>query len=111
MLTGAPLGSGESHILFGGGGVSASPEISQTTGPISKIPTPFNSPVRETSEHGVKFDLEVTDDVTGQVKIRMLDFSGLETSASTISILSASKANESEWRVSLTFVRIISCGS
>ena len=41
--------------------------------------------MRELSEHGVKFDLEVTDDVTGQVKVKMFDFSGLVTSASTIS--------------------------
>ena len=29
--------------------------------PISKIPTPLDSPVRELSKYGVKFDLEVTD--------------------------------------------------
>ena len=40
-----------------------------------------------------KFDPEVTDDVTGQVKVRIFDFSGLVTSASKISILSANKAN------------------
>ena len=50
--------------------------ISQTTGPISKIQTPFDSPVRELSKRDVKFDLDVTDDVTGQVKVRMFDFSG-----------------------------------
>ena len=38
-----------------------------------------------------------------------VDFSGLVTSASTISMLSANKANESAWIVSLTFVSIISC--
>ena len=36
-----------------------------------------------------KFDLEVTDDVTGQVKVRIFDFSGLVTSVSKISMLSA----------------------
>ena len=56
-----------------------------------------------------KFDPEVTDDVTGQVKVRMFDFSGLMTSASKISILNANKANESAWIVSLTSVSIISC--
>ena len=40
--------------------------ISKTTGPITKIQTPFDSPVRELSKHGVKFDLDVTDDATGQ---------------------------------------------
>ena len=53
------------------------------------------------------FDPEVTDDVTGQVKVRIFDFLGLVTSASKISMLSANKANESAWIVSLTSVSII----
>ena len=93
----------------GGGGAKAPLEISQTTGPISKFQTPFDSPVREIPVQGQKFDLEVTDDVTGQVKVRIFDFSGLVTSASKISMLSANKANESAWIVSLTSVSIISC--
>ena len=44
-----------------------------------------------------------------QVKFRIFDFSGLVTSASKISMLSANKANESAWIVSLTSVSIISC--
>ena len=52
----------------------------------------------------MKFDLDVTDDVTGQVKVKMFDFSGLVKSASKISMLSANKANESAWTASLTFV-------
>ena len=39
-----------------------------------------------------KFDPEVTDDVTGQVKVRIFDFSGLVTSASKISMLRAKKS-------------------
>ena len=93
----------------GGGGQRAPPEISQTTGPISKFQTPFDSPVRELPVQGQKFDPEVTDDVTGQVKVRIFDFSGLVTSASKMSMLSANKANESAWIVSLTSVSIISC--
>ena len=54
-------------------------------------------------------DLGVTSDVTGQVKVKMFDISGLVTSASKISMLSANKVNESAWIVSLTFVSIISC--
>ena len=77
----------------GGGGQRPPPEISQTTGPISKFQTPFDSPVRELPVQGQKFDPEVTDDVTGQVKVRIFDFSGLVTSASKISMLSANKAN------------------
>ena len=57
----------------------------------------------------MKFDLEVTDDVTGQVKVSMFNFSGLVTSASTISLSSANKVNESAKIVSLTFVTAISC--
>ena len=66
ILTRAQWGSGESHILLGGG-ISA-PVISKTTGPISIIHTPFDSPVRELSKHGVKVDLEIIDDVTGEAK-------------------------------------------
>ena len=93
----------------GGGGGKGSPKISQTTGPISKFQTLFDSPVRELPVQGQKFDLNVTDDVTGQVKVRIFDFLGLVTSASKISMLSANKANESAWIVSLTSVSISSC--
>ena len=92
-----------------GGPKGPPPEISQTTGPISKFQTPFDSPVRELPVQGQIFDPEVTDDVTGQVKVRIFDFSGLAISASKISMLSANKANESAWIVSLTSVSIISC--
>ena len=67
--------------------------------------------MRELSKHSVKFDLEVTDDVTGQVKFRMFEFSGLVTSASTISMLSANKTKESAWIVLLIFVSFpVFCG-
>ena len=56
---------------------------------------PFDSPVRELPVQGQKFELEVTDDVTGQVKVRIFDFSGLVTSASKISMLRVNKGNES----------------
>ena len=61
----------------GGGGAKAPPEISQTTGPISEFQTPFDSPVRELPVQGQKFDPEVTDDVTGQVKVRIFELFGL----------------------------------
>ena len=38
-------------------------------------------------------DLVVTSDVTGQVKVKMFDISGLVTSASKIAMLSTNKAN------------------
>ena len=47
----------------GGGGKGSPPEISQTTGPISKFQTPFDIPVRKLPVQGQKFDPEVTDDV------------------------------------------------
>ena len=93
----------------GGGGAKVPPEISLTTGPISKFQTPFDSAVRELPVQGQKFDPEVTDDVTGKVKVSIFDFSGLVTSASKISMLSANKANESAWIMSRTSVSIISC--
>ena len=65
----------------------------------------FYSLVREIFIRGVKFDLEVTDEVTGRVKVGMFDISGLVTSASKISMLSANKLNESAWIVSLTFCK------
>ena len=42
--------------------------ISQNTGPSSKVQTPFDSHLRELTEQDVKFELEVIDDVTGQVR-------------------------------------------
>ena len=76
----------------GGGGAKGPPEFSQTTGPISKFQTPFDSPVRELPVQGQTFDPEVTDDVTGQVKVRIFHFSGLVTSASKISMLAQTKS-------------------
>ena len=45
---------------WGGGGAKGPPEISQTTGPISKFQTPFDSPVRELPVQCQKFDPDVT---------------------------------------------------
>ena len=59
------------------GGAKAPPEISQTTGPISKFQTPFDSPVHELPVQGQKFDPEVTDDVTGQVQSQSFRLFGL----------------------------------
>ena len=76
--------------------------VTRPAGGGGECQTTFDSPVRELAVQGQKFDPEVTDDVTGQVKVRIIDFSGLVTSASKISMLSANKANESAWTVSLT---------
>ena len=73
---------------------------------IYKIQQPFDSLVRKLSKHGEKIGLEITDDVTGQVKVGMLDISDFVTLASKISMLSANKANESAWIMSLAFVSL-----
>ena len=106
LLTLAPMGSGWQYVLIGGGGYSPPPEISQTTGTISKFPTPFDSPGRELSEQRKTFDFEVTDDVTGQVKVNIFVFSGFMSLASKISMLSANKVNKSACIAYLTFLSI-----
>ena len=110
LSTRAPLGSGKLHSVGGGGGRIAPCDLpNYWSDAISKIQTPFDSPVSELSKHDKKCELEVTGDVTGQIKVRIFNFSGLVTSASTISMLSANNTNESAWIVSLIFVSIISC--
>ena len=66
-----PRPAGVWFVTRRAGGHKGPPEISQTTGPISKFQTPFDSPVRDLLVQGQKFDLEVTDDVTDQVKVRI----------------------------------------
>ena len=73
------------HPVGGGGGRRIDPTCDfPNKGPISKIQTPFNGPVREVSKHGEKYDLEVIDDVTAQVKVGMLHFSRLVRLANKI---------------------------
>ena len=52
--------------------------------PHRRVSLPSRETVRELPDQSQKFDLEVTDNVTGQVKVRMFDFSDLVASASTI---------------------------
>ena len=78
-----PLGPGESPFCWGR---RIAPAISLTAGPFSKIQTPFDSPVRELPEQGVKFDLEAIEDGTGPVKNVMFDCSGLIRLASKLGI-------------------------
>ena len=89
------------HSVGGGGCRIGLPVISQIAGPISKIQTPFDSSVRELSKWAVNFDLEVINDVSGQVKVEMINFSGLVTLANKISTLSANKAESARlgWHV------------
>ena len=60
----------------------------------SKIQAAFESAGKPAGRKTNFNDLGVTSDVTGQVKVKMFDFSGLVTSASKISMLSSNKANE-----------------
>ena len=79
--------------LGGGGAISSPPLISETTGLILKIQAAFESPGKNCRGKANFIDFGVTSDVTGQVKVKMLDISGLVTSASKIAMLSTNKAN------------------
>ena len=81
----------------GGGADSAPPEISQTTGPISKIQTPLDSAGHELTDQGrkFKFDLKVIDDVTGQVKMLKIDILGLVALARKSTLLDANEDDKS----------------
>ena len=70
MLTRALVGSVYNATWWGGGLFFSPPRISETTGRIRKIQTTFESTVKF-AEGNTIFDLEVTDDVTGQVKDKM----------------------------------------
>ena len=80
-------------ITLGRGAISSPPLISETTGPILKIQAAFESPGKKIRGKTNFVDLGVTSDVTGQVKVKMFDISGLVTSASKIAMLSTNKAN------------------
>ena len=72
-LTRALLGLVRTLPLAGGGGVSAPPSISETNRRGGKIQTAMERPGRDLSDKVQKFDLDVTCDVTGQVKHKMFD--------------------------------------
>ena len=61
-----PVGLWRVTHSVGGGGVSAPCDLPNYWTDFQNQ-TPFDSLVRELSKQGVKFDLEVTDDLTGQV--------------------------------------------
>ena len=97
FLTRAPLGYFY-NAPHGGGAISSPPPpliplISETTGPILKIQAAFESPGKNCRAKTNFIDLGVTSDVTGQVKVKMFDISGLVTLASKIAMLSTNKAN------------------
>ena len=118
ILTRAPLGYFYNASHWGGGYFEPPPSeaissplplSSGNTGPILKIRAAFESPGKTVEGKTYFIDLGCTSDATGQVKVKMFDYSGLVTSASKIAMLSSNKATESAWIVSLTFVSIIYC--
>ena len=74
VLTRALLGLVRTLPAAGGGGRSGPPSISETNRRREKIQTAMESPGRDPSDKVKKFDLEVTCDVTGQVKHKCLTF-------------------------------------
>ena len=76
MLTRAPLGYFYNAPHWGGGYFEP-PLISETTGPILKIQAAFESPGKSVEGKQILFDLGVTSDVTGQVKVKNVRHFGL----------------------------------
>ena len=97
-LTRAPLGYFYNAPHWGGL-FRAPPLISETTGPILKIQTAFERPGKTVEgkqillTSGSRVTGQTSQRVTGQVKVKMFDISGLVTSASKIAMLSTNKAN------------------
>ena len=109
-LTRAPLGYFYNAPHWGGGGaISSPPSDLRNYWAYCKNSSGIWKPWKNCRAQTNFIDLGVTSDVTGQVKVKMFDFSGLVTSASKIAMLSSNKANESAWIMSLTYVNIIYC--
>ena len=70
-----PAGPSPAPTLWGGGGRSCPPSISETNRRGGKIQTAMERPRRDLSDKVLKFDLSVTCDVIGQVKHKMFDIS------------------------------------
>ena len=94
-LTRALVGSFYNAIWWGGGAIFSPPppRISGTTGPIYKTQAAFDSPGQFIEQKIKNVDLGVTDDVTGQVKVKMFDHSLWMGSARKISTLNAWEAD------------------
>ena len=101
-----PIGSGQQHILMGGGGEAKGPLRSpKRKGLFSKFKR-HSIAIYVNFPNKVKNWLWGFDDVTVHVKAKMFDISVLVSLASKISMFSANKTNELTWIVSLTFVSI-----
>ena len=92
-LTRAPLGYFYNAPHCGGGAISSPPSDLRNYWTDSKNSSGIGKPWKNWWEKTNFIDLRVTSDVTGQVKVKMFDISGLVTSASKIVMLSTNKAN------------------
>ena len=89
----------------GGGGVSLSASCDLPNYTLNRFPKfkrySTATYIRELSERIMELDLEITDNITGQVKVQKVECLGLMRLKSKISMLSANKVNESALVVSL----------
>ena len=94
LLTRAPLGYFYNAPHWGGGLFRAPPPSDlRNYWTDSKNSSGIWKPWKNWRRKTNFIDLGVTNDVTGQVKVKMFDISGLVTSASKIAMLSTNKAN------------------
>ena len=93
ILTRAPLGYFYNAPHWGGGGYFEPPSDLRNYWTDSKNSSGIWKPWKNCWGKTNFIDLGVTSDVTGQVKVKMFDISGLVTSASKIAMLGTNKAN------------------
>ena len=92
-LTRAPLGYFYNAPHWGGGGNFEPPSDLRNYWTDSKNSSGIWKPWKNCQGKTNFIDLGVMSDVTGQVKVKMFDISGLVTSASKIAMLSTNKTN------------------
>ena len=92
-LSRAPLGYFYNAPHWGGGYFEPPPSDLRNYWTDSKNSSGIWKPWKNCRRKTNFIDLGVTSDVTGQVKVKMFDISGLVTSASKIAMLSTNKAN------------------
>ena len=93
ILTRAPLGYFYNAPHWGGGAISSPPSDLRNYWADFKNSNGIWKTWKNCRGKTNFIDLGVTSDVTGQVKVKMFDISGLVTSASKIAMLSTNKAN------------------
>ena len=93
LLTGAPLGYFYNAPDWGWEAISSPPSDLRNYWADSKNSRGIWKPWKNCWRKTNFIDLGVTSDVTGQVKVKMFDISGLVTSVNEIAMLSTNKAN------------------